>query len=128
MGIRPCENNEQPSSVQIEVPQRSTLRDRFLTSINGLIRTNKSNRYEISNKQVKSNCFRSFLRFIFCQFASPHSRRSTSLEIANQSGKKLSTKLSVISQVTIDREAAGIKNLSFRSMKILPIGKKFVEH
>jgi hypothetical protein len=115
--VHPCENNQSESissPVQIEVQQRSNppeRRNRFLKSIDDLMRTNKSNRNEITKKQVKSTRFQAFLRFIFCRFASSHSRTSTSLEINNQSVKnsngtsRIGAKLSVISQVMIQCES-----------------------
>jgi hypothetical protein len=131
--IHPCENNQSESissPVQVEVQQRSNhqstlfklpkeriVNNRFWKSIDGLMRTNTSNSNEITTKQVKSNCFRSFFRFIFCRFVPLHSNTPTSLEINNQSAKnsnttslsdrRISAKLSVVSQVMISKCIGG---------------------
>jgi hypothetical protein len=134
ISVYPYENDEsesRSSTVQIEVeetsaksnhfftllklPKQRIVNNRFLKAIDGFMTTNRSNRDEIIVKKTrkiqeeKSNCFRSLIRFIFCQFVPLDSNAEISLENNNQSPKnsnssaqsdnQLDAKLSYTSQV-----------------------------
>ncbi len=109
ISVYPCRNNELEvisSPVQIEtssksnhlftllkLPRQRVINNRLLKTIDGFMTTNKSNRNETivktprKTKEDKSNRFRSFFRYIFCQFVPLHSNTSINLEANNQSTK-----------------------------------------